>query len=283
MIIEPIIFRGRRFWILRDDLIGGEFNGNKARKLDFLLNADLSGVRRIISYGSSQSNAMYSISLLAHLRGIKFIYFTHHICEFLLKNPCGNYAEALKNGMEIYISTDPLSAAKSEFKGQGDIFIPEGVAMSGAEIGFIKQAREIEEFANQNKLKFDIFLPSGTGCSATFLDKNLPHMQVFTTPCVGDVGYLQEQIYTIDPNSGVKILTPPKKYHFGKLYAEIYEIYKELKNYSGVEFELLYDGVGWLSLMANLSEFSHEILYIHQGGMLGNITLLERYRRKFKE
>ena len=65
------------------------------------------------------------------------------------------------------------------------------------------------------------------------------------------------------------------------IYAEIYAIYKELLDSCGVEFELLYDGVGWLTLMANLDIFKGEILYIHQGGMLGNITLLDRYRRKF--
>ncbi|WP_086224688.1 1-aminocyclopropane-1-carboxylate deaminase [Campylobacter devanensis] len=280
MSIEPIYFRGRRFWVLRDDLIGGEFNGNKARKLAFLLNSNLNHIDRIISYGSSQSNAMYSISLLAKMRGVKFIYFTNHICDFLLKNPCGNYAAALKNGMEIRLSDNPSQSAKNECKDSQDIFIPEGVAMSKAELGFKEQAKIIMDFAKKNGIKFDIFLPSGTGCSATFLAKNLKDMSVWSVPCVGDAKYLKEQISTLDPFNKVKILNPPKKYHFGKLYLEIYEIYKELLD-SNIEFELLYDGVGWLTLMANLDIFKGEILYIHQGGMLGNITLLDRYRRKF--
>lgn len=278
MQIEPICFRGRRFWILRDDLIGGEFNGNKARKLAYFLNSNLAN--RIISYGSSQSNAMYSISVLAKLRGIKFIYFTHHICDFLLNNPCGNYAAALKNGMDIRISKNPLKSAQNECKSR-DIFIPEGVAMSEAEMGFKDQARIIVDFAKKNDIKFDIFLPSGTGCSAAFLAKNLSDMSVWTTPCVGDSHYLKKQILAFDPLSKVNIINPPRKYHFGKLYSEIYEIYKELLYSCGVEFELLYDGVGWLTLMANLNAFKNDILYIHQGGMLGNITLLERYKRKF--
>ncbi|WP_086321694.1 1-aminocyclopropane-1-carboxylate deaminase [Campylobacter devanensis] len=281
MSIEPIYFRGRRFWVLRDDLIGGEFNGNKARKLAFLLNSNLNHINRIISYGSSQSNAMYSISLLAKMRGVKFIYFTNHICDFLLKNPCGNYAAALKNGMEIRLSDNPSQSAKNECKDSQDIFIPEGVAMSKAELGFKEQAKIIMDFAKKNGIKFDIFLPSGTGCSAAFLAKNLDDMAVWTTPCVGDSDYLKREILSLDPFSKVNILNPPKKYHFGKIYPEIYAIYKELLDSCGVEFELLYDGVGWLTLMANLDIFKGEILYIHQGGMLGNITLLDRYRRKF--
>lgn len=279
MKIEPIYFKGRRFWILRDDLIRGEFNGNKARKLAYFLN--LNPINRFISHGSSQSNAMYSISVLAKMRGVKFIYFTHHICDFLLKNPCGNYAAALKNGMEIRLSDNPSQSAKNECKDSQDIFIPEGVAMSEAELGFKEQAKIIMDFAKKNGIKFDIFLPSGTGCSAAFLAKNLDDMAVWTTPCVGDSDYLKREILSLDPFSKVNILNPPKKYHFGKIYAEIYAIYKELLDSCGVEFELLYDGVGWLTLMANLDIFKGEILYIHQGGMLGNITLLDRYRRKF--
>ncbi|TWO29744.1 1-aminocyclopropane-1-carboxylate deaminase [Campylobacter lanienae] len=279
MKIEPIYFKGRRFWILRDDLISGEFNGNKARKLAYFLN--LNPINRFISHGSSQSNAMYSISVLAKMRGVKFVYFTHHICDFLLKNPCGNYAAALKNGMEIHLSDNPSQSAKNECKYSQDIFIPEGVAMSEAEFGFKEQAKIIMDFAKKNGIKFDIFLPSGTGCSAAFLAKNLDDMAVWTTPCVGDSDYLKREILSLDPFSKVNILNPPKKYHFGKIYAEIYAIYKELLDSCGVEFELLYDGVGWLTLMANLDIFKGEILYIHQGGMLGNITLLDRYRRKF--
>ncbi|MCI7363675.1 MAG: 1-aminocyclopropane-1-carboxylate deaminase [Campylobacter lanienae] len=279
MKIEPIYFKGRRFWILRDDLIRGEFNGNKARKLAYFLN--LNPINRFISHGSSQSNAMYSISVLAKMRGVKFVYFTHHICDFLLKNPCGNYAAALKNGMEIRLSDNHSQSAKNECKDSQDIFIPEGVAMSEAELGFKDQAKIIMDFAKKNGIKFDIFLPSGTGCSAAFLAKNLDDMAVWTTPCVGDSDYLKREILSLDPFSKVNILNPPKKYHFGKIYAEIYAIYKELLDSCGVEFELLYDGVGWLTLMANLDIFKGEILYIHQGGMLGNITLLDRYRRKF--
>ena len=279
MKIEPIYFKGRRFWILRDDLIRGEFNGNKARKLAYFLN--LNPINRFISHGSSQSNAMYSISILAKMRGVKFIYFTHHICDFLLKNPCGIFAAALKNGIEILLSDNPCQSAKNECKDSQDIFIPEGVAMSEAELGFKDQAKIIMDFAKKIGIKFDIFLPSGTGCSAAFLAKNLDDMSVWTTPCVGDSDYLKREILSLDPFSKVNILNPPKKYHFGKIYAEIYVIYKELLDSCGVEFELLYDGVGWLTLMANLDIFKGEILYIHQGGMLGNITLLDRYRRKF--
>ncbi|MBQ6223896.1 MAG: 1-aminocyclopropane-1-carboxylate deaminase, partial [Campylobacter sp.] len=57
--MEQICIDGFKFWLLRDDLLG-VINGNKARKLHYYLNADLSKFKKIVSYGSSQSNAMYS-------------------------------------------------------------------------------------------------------------------------------------------------------------------------------------------------------------------------------
>ena len=51
---------------------------------------------------------------------------------------------------------------------------------------------------------------------------------------------------------------------------------------SGVEFDLVYDPVGFITLFANLDKLGAEILYIHQGGILGNITQRQRYERKLK-
>ncbi|WP_231723690.1 1-aminocyclopropane-1-carboxylate deaminase [Campylobacter iguaniorum] len=241
----------------------------------------MKGIKRIISYGSNQSNAMYSISVFARLKNLEFIYFTDHISSFLKQNPNGNYAYALKNGMQIYEAKDRVNAAKMALK-DGDILIKEGVAMSEAELGFQTQANLIEEFMAKTGTKFDVFLPSGTGTSAAYLAKNLKNTNVFTTPCVGDSAYLAKMIFELDKHSKVQILNPLKKYHFGDIKKELFDIYKELKDTTGVEFELLYDSVGWLSLLANLDKFTNQILYIHQGGMIGNQSLLERYERKFK-
>ncbi|WP_162165450.1 1-aminocyclopropane-1-carboxylate deaminase [Campylobacter fetus] len=278
---ERVNFRGCNFWILRDDKIGGEFNGNKARKLEYFLNSNLSGFKRIISYGSNQSNAMYSLSVFAKMKELEFIYVTDHLSGFLKAYPSGNLALALQNGMVIYESKNRADFALN-LKNTNDILIPEGVAMSEAEFGFKTQAKLIENFSNQIGFKFDIFLPSGTGASAAYLAKNLSQMKVYTTPCVGDKDYLASMVLNLDKNSKLNILNPPKKYHFGNLKRELFDIYKELKDSTNVEFELLYDSVGWLSLLYNLAKFKNEILYIHQGGMIGNESLLERYKRKFK-
>jgi len=93
---------------------------------------------------------------------------------------------------------------------------------------------------------------------------------------------LKSEILALDPHSRVKILPPPKKYHFGDLKPELYEIWRRTLENSGVEFDLIYDPVGLLTLKENLADFKNEILYIHQGGILGNVSQKARYERKFK-
>ena len=52
---------------------------------------------------------------------------------------------------------------------------------------------------------------------------------------------------------------------------------------TGLEFDMLYDPVGWQVLLANTDKLDGEIMYIHQGGVLGNESMLPRYKRKYKD
>ena len=378
----------------------GEFNGNKARKLEYFLHAGLGGIKRVVSYGSSQSNAMYSLSVFAKTKGLEFHYVVSNLSTNLAANPIGNFKFALEDGMKIYIEKDRrararalacelaglkegeiwgdeavnltdasdrnglnlkdtggsnlskfnerlgfagtnlsaknvpnlqaeiapnlqnldgenlskfdrsaklvginfgefvshknsnlkkiadqtssnLPAAQDYFIGDS-LFINEGVWQPQAEAGFISQARQIERWADAEGKTVDIFLPSGTGTSSAFLAKHVK-FDVFTCPCVGDANYLKSEIEALTPNSKIRILPPPKKYHFGDLKLELYQIWREVCEQTGIEFELIYDPVGFLTMTANLGAFKNEILYIHQGGALGNISQKLRYERKFKE
>ena len=101
--IEQVIFDNKTFYIKRDDLLSDDFSGNKGRKFLFYLNNDFPQIDTVVSYGSNQSNAMYSLSVLAKLKNWKFNYYTNHISSFLEQNPVGNYKYALQNGMNLYL------------------------------------------------------------------------------------------------------------------------------------------------------------------------------------
>ena len=275
--IEEILFEGQLFYLKRDDLIHPDFSGNKARKFHTYLSNDFSNIEKIISYGSNQSNAMYSLSVLSKFRGWKFEYKVDHIPEYLKENPHGNYARSLENGMLI---TDNINTTT----GKNILYIEEGGRQSEAEYGIKILAQEIEEWKllKENK-KLNIFLPSGTGTTALYLQKNSSN-KVYTTPCVGDTEYLKKQFSMLEDNEYKHpiILNTVKKYHFGKLYKELYTMWQNLYSQTAIEFDLLYDPKGWLVLLENRELFSEPILYIHQGGLIGNESMLPRYKRKYK-
>ena len=221
---------------------------------------------------------MYSLSLLARLKNKEFIYYTNHIPSFLKQNPHGNYLEALKNGakiIEINLRGEKLREFVLSLEDKNTLIIEEGGRVKEAEVGIKLLADEINEYAKKNNLK--VFLPSGTGTTAYFLSKYLD-VEVLTTPCVGDENYLKKQFEWLGGGKIPTILKPRRKYYFGKLYKELFLLWLDLKK-AGIEFDLLYDTIGWDTIKYyNLKN----ILYIHQGGIKGNESMIQRYLHKFK-
>jgi len=285
--IQSIVFENKQFFLKRDDLLHPDFSGNKARKFYYFLQNDFPDINKISSYGSAQSNAMYSLSVLAKMKGWEFEYFVDHIADYLKDKPHGNYAGALDNGMVISVGQGTLTPTNDV------LFIEEGGRQKEAEYGINILAQEIIDWQKENKIEeLNIFLPSGTGTTALFLQKafvraetieNTPRPVVYTCACVGDDVYLKKQFSELekDENCHPEILSLEKKHHFGKLYSENYKIWLKLQEETGVVFDLLYDPLGWRVLLAHPEVMSKPTLYIHQGGVLGNESMLPRYERKY--
>ena len=137
---SPIIkttFEKNSFFIKRDDLLSRDFSGNKARKFYYFLKNNFPNIDTLISYGSAQSNAMYSLSVLAKMKGWNFEYYVKNIPSYLKENPHGNYLNALKNKMIIKDENLPKTFSKST------LFIEEGGRQKEAEFGIKILAKEI--------------------------------------------------------------------------------------------------------------------------------------------
>ena len=278
---SKIFLNNQKYFVKRDDLLHSDFSGNKARKFYFFLKNDLQGIEKIISHGSNQSNAMYSLSVLCKLKNLKFDYYVSHLPDILSKNPNGNYKEALKNGMNLIIGEVPTSFQENE------LFIAEGGAIKEAKYGIEILANEIKSWAKEQNIedkRLKIFLPSGTGTTALYLQQYL-QFEVLTNSCVADDDYLKKQFFALEDKNHPTILKKDKKYHFGKLYIEFYLKHLEILKQTNIEFDLLYDSLGWIvfeKFVKNLENKDDYIfLYIHQGGVLGNKTMIERYKFKF--
>lgn len=277
--ISEIFLGGRLFYVKRDDLIDPFLSGNKYRKLYTLLNTPSKKYNQIISYGGTQSNAMLAIASICEKKNWKFIYYTKPVSKTQKEQDYGNFFHAKKLGMvhqeiENSLYKDFISSLRLTFDDKTYI-IEQGGADKDAIEGLKVLAQEIRESKLTTK---SLATPSGTGTTALYLALSLPEYKVYTTPCIGDSAYLKEQIlslHTIPEN--LIILEPEKKYHFAKPYPEHYEIYKKLLK-AGIEFDLLYSPLMWRCLLQQTDE---EILYIHDGGVNGNESMLKRYKRKF--
>jgi len=275
--ISKITLEGREFLVKRDDLFDPYLSGNKYRKLHKLLNTPKENIKTIISYGGTQSNAMLAIAALCKLKEWEFIYYTKPLSSNMKEQQFGNYFDALSLGMthkeveyELYRDFIAGLSIKND---ETTVVIHQGGADRGAIDGLEVLAKEIREQAPDVKA---IATPSGTGTTALFLAKSLPEYRIYTVPCVGDITYLRQQMEALsDIPDNLIILEPQKKYRFAKPYSEFLDIFLRLKT-SGIEFDLLYAPLMWKILLEQTSE---NILYIHSGGVSGNSSMLERYKR----
>lgn len=321
--IEQIKVAEHSFYIKRDDLLNPHFSGNKARKFAYYLEQSFPDITHVISYGSVQANSLYSLAALAQLKGWQLQYYVSRIPSWLKGSKIGNYGQAVALGANIievenlpqYIDSNGNNADDFDTINNLDskmqlyaktlpntaLFIPEGGRSYTAQLGVNQLAKEIANYCDENTLfniknPIKVMLPSGTGATALFLqtwfsENNIP-IEVLTCACVGDEDYLKQQFSQLNPNTSQwpTVLPTIKKYHFGKLNQTHYQLWHQLQDDTGIEFELLYDPIGWqclLDYVSKTSNYSHKnitttpIFYLHQGGIIGNQTMLPRYQRKY--
>jgi 1-aminocyclopropane-1-carboxylate deaminase/D-cysteine desulfhydrase-like pyridoxal-dependent ACC family enzyme len=298
-------FCGLHFYLKRDDLLHPQFSGNKARKFLSLLEQPPQDIKKIVGYGSPQANSLYSLAALAHLQNWHFDFYVDHIASYLKQNPNGNYAKALGLGARIIevppewkVGTDNTESALKRYLSESSdvLMVEEGGRMPIAEYGIKGLANELidwveshtnscEDGALESRQQWVVALPSGTGTTAFYLHKYLqPYgIEVVTTACVGGEDYLKAQFLQLSStHSQPTIWSLDTKHHFGKLYQDDFQIWTTLMEQTGVEFELLYDPLMWRVLLMHKQKLSGKnLLYIHQGGLLGNESMLPRYQRKF--
>jgi len=278
------------FYLKRDDLLHPQFSGNKARKFMALLDNDYPEITTLIGYGSAQANSLYSMAALANLKGWQLEFYVDRIPSWLQQQPNGNYQAALELGAQIIAVADsqlhPAEYINSiRHPNQECLVVPEGGRCGLAEYGVTQLAKEILQWAQPKTDKeFVVALPSGTGTTALFLHKALSKhgIEVLTCACVGGKEYLKAQFEQLGESSHPTILELETKHHFGKLYQQDYCIWQQLHQEVGVEFELLYDPMMWRCLTSWYPQNQHkQLIYIHQGGLLGNASMLPRYQRKY--
>lgn len=285
--MDQFFWEGKEWFVKRDELIDLRFSGNKLRKLYPLLQSDPDKYTRLISFGGAQSNAMLSMAYLCNLKGWEFICYVKKMPKWLKENPIGNLKLALELGMKIVEIPhlefyDHIEKVRSNIP-KDAVFVPQGGACQLAREGVHILAEEILSWKRENNIdSFSVATPSGTGTTALYLRKYLPkEISVITTPVVGDSDTLISQWRTLEPNqtSLPEILCKLPKHPFAKPKKEYLDVWISLKD-AGIEFDLVYAPKMWLELLEIYDTLKKPILYVHSGGVIGNISQIEQYRYK---
>ncbi|RTZ15668.1 1-aminocyclopropane-1-carboxylate deaminase/D-cysteine desulfhydrase [Vibrio aquaticus] len=278
------------FFLKRDDQLHSHFSGNKARKFMAVLEQDYPEVTTLISYGSAQANTLYSLSALAAIKGWQLEFYVDRIPAWLIDKPLGNFRGALELGARVIPVADTGLHPRDYIEQQRQpdsncLVLPEGGRSSLSKQGISQLASEILSWSRfEPEHNFVVALPAGTGTTALYLHKYLkPHgIEVLTCPCVGGSEYLIEQFKELGESDFPTVLELETKHHFGKLYPQDYQIWHQLLQQTDIEFDLLYDPMMWQCLQSWYKQNSDKsIIYVHQGGILGNESMLPRYERKY--
>lgn len=281
--VTKISYLGREWHIKRDDLLDERLSGNKARKL-YRFAANPLSAKRILSYGGAQSNAMYSISELAKLQGVEFVYYAKTLPATLRQNPSGNLKAAMQNGMRLvelpHAQYEPKIAELLANTNDDTLLIRQGGADEYARDGLKMLSDELAQYAADNGLKDPVAITSsGTGTSAGYLADYLP-FECLTVPCVADTAFLDVEFERLGVGKKPTILETADKIAFASPHPKLLSTYRELVS-CGIEFDLIYDAKCWLAISENLDYFEgRDVIFVHSGGTLGNETQLERYRYK---
>lgn len=281
--ISEFTFNDINFLVKRDDLLPNQINGNKARKLAFYLFHDFPKIDTLIGCGGNQSNLMYALSVLAKLKRWQFIYYTPQLSKGSKNSIDGNLAASINNDMQL------IEVNHQEFKSlplqiqqlilPNQLFISHDLADNHAEFGFKQLANEIKLYTTNQRIEnLNLFIPSGTGISALYLQKHLPNFKVYTTNCIADKNYLAQQFKKLDEHTPPPIIFENTSFRFANPNFLLLKTIKQVQPASNIEFDLIYDPVGWKILLDNLEQISGPIMYIHCGGTLGNESMLARYR-----
>lgn len=302
--LSEVLIHNRLWHVKRDDLIHPQINGNKYRKLQFLIQKHPSQIDTIISFGGHQSNAMAALAELCKIKGWQFVYLTRPLPAWLRESPNGNLERSLRCQMQLkevgaarveYLRTHAAKLTKEmEQEGRKALLVPMGAAMKQARQGLNLLAQEIRDSYHNSQTKPLIVLSAGTGASAAFLAESLPDFKLHAFAALGSAQEVRRQIVDLtgaEPPQNLTLHQPDNSiphYAFAKPQPQFLKLYYEIL--PQLEFDLIYDIPTLYFLerkifahleqgLGNRGERDHRPLFIHSGGTEGNGTQLLRYKR----
>lgn len=274
--------KGVSVHLKRDDLIGGHAQGNKMRKLKYLIqDAIAKKSDTLITFGGAFSNHLYATAWAAQQNDLKSVGYVRG--EIDRENPTMIACEGW--GMELR----PLSRAEYLFKDSSEFLekvkvkyprgyvIPEGGLSDLAMQGMAECAKEIEQHG-----KYDFWVvPCATGATLCGLLQGAQTTQEFMAMSVlkgADIDGLAKEVKSHEER--IEII-PAHLGGFGKFPSELIAHIKDFHHQHNIILDPVYTG----KMMLQLDELIRDdyflprsrILALHTGGHQGSVGYNYRF------
>ena len=197
----------------------------------------------------------------------------------------GNLYYAFKYGMSAFAlpvgsNRASLESYAKKLVDKNSLFIPQGGSVEDAMSGMNALAGELAQSIGGAPV---ICCSSGSGVGVIALrkalDRFLPKATLVALNIAGSEAELRAKCKTHNV-AHIQILQSP--FTFAKPHKEIWAMRAYLLE-NGVRADLVYDSPAFCLLQRHLESFKHkEIVFILSGGLLGDITQLDRYARILK-
>lgn len=280
--IHQVSFKGKSFFVKRDDLIDPFVSGNKWRKLKYILqNATEKNKTHLITFGGAYSNHLLATAAATaqnHFKATAFVRGEE------VNNPMLTLCKLF--GLQLhFIDRESYKHKEALFEkhyanDNDTYFVNEGGASKEAVIGCAEIIEELEE-------DFDhIICAAGTGTTAAGLLKGINKHQLQTTlhviPVLKGGDFIRDEI--ANHESDLTKLKLHTDYHFGgyaKTTPELITFIKNFTSSTGILLDPIYTSKMCYAIFdlieKGIIEKDAKILMLHTGGIFGILGKIDQF------
>lgn len=286
--IQWNIRSGIELYIKRDDLIDPLISGNKWLKLKHvLLDARSKNKNTLVSFGGAFSNHLIALAAAS----AKFQFQSVGIIrsdEGIPNNICMSLCQSM--GMKIIPVTraayrDKRSIFNDLFINSDDAyFIDEGGLSELAALGMQESMNEHDDIFT------DIILASGTGCSTAgvlnFVHAKKLNTKVHSVVVHNGIDEVLENIKKLSSSIDQLVIHDTHELgRYAKHTPELMRFMIEFQKNTGILIDPIYTGKALYILYKKINTFNEgaKILFIHTGGIWGNVGKVEAFNSIFSE
>ncbi len=275
-------------YIKRDDLIDPLISGNKWRKLKYtLIDAREKKKNTLVSFGGAYSNHLIALAAAAARFNFKSIGFVRSD-EGIPNNICMSLCQSM--GMKIITVSREAYRDKhaifNEFFLTSDdaYFIDEGGMSALAAQGMQESMHE------HNEVFTDIYLASGTGCSSAgilnYVNEKKIKTNVHTVIVHKGIDEVIANIKVLSNDiSSLTIHDTNELGRYAKHTPELLNFIIDFQKNTGILIDPIYTGKALFILYQKLATMSKncKILFVHTGGIWGNVGKIDAFNSLFSE